>query len=60
MSMKIFKRIICVFILGVIMVGCDSTKDTSVKKEEKIISIITNQNKNQLNLHVSERFKILL
>lgn len=36
MSMKIFKRIICVFILGVIMVGCDSTKDTSVKKEEKI------------------------
>lgn len=34
--MKIFKRIICVFILGVIMVGCDSTKDTSVKKEEKI------------------------
>ncbi len=34
MSMKIFKRIICVFILGVIMVGCDSTKDTSVKKKK--------------------------
>ena len=31
-----------------------------MKKEEKIISIITNQNKKQLNLHVSERFKILL
>lgn len=36
MSIKIFKRIICIFALGVIMVGCDSTKDTSVKKEEKI------------------------
>ncbi|WP_232044097.1 hypothetical protein [Fusobacterium ulcerans] len=36
MSMKIFKRIICVFILEIIMVGCDSTKDTSVKKKKKI------------------------
>ncbi|MHD0318796.1 hypothetical protein [Fusobacterium sp. THCT1E2] len=36
MSIKIFKKIICIFALGVIMVGCDSVEDTSVKKKEKI------------------------
>lgn len=36
MSIKIFKRIIYIFVLGITMMGCDSAKDTPVKKEEKI------------------------
>ncbi|BBA50799.1 hypothetical protein FV113G1_11480 [Fusobacterium varium] len=36
MSIKLLKKIILVFVLGATMVGCDSAKDASVKKEEKI------------------------
>lgn len=34
--MKLLKKIILIFVLGTMMVGCDSVKNDSVKKEEKI------------------------
>lgn len=37
MSVKIFKGIIWIFVLGAVMIGCDSVKNDSVKKEEKVI-----------------------
>lgn len=45
MSVKIFKKIIWIFILGITIVGCNSNKDNSIKKEEKII--LTDEEKKQ-------------
>lgn len=45
MSVKILKKIIWIFILGIVIVGCNSNKDNSIKKEEKII--LTEEEKKQ-------------
>lgn len=45
MSVRILKKIIWIFMLGIIIVGCNSNKDNSIKKEEKIV--LTDEEKKQ-------------
>ena len=45
MSVRILKKIIWIFILGIVIVGCNSNKDNSIKKEEKIV--LTDEEKKQ-------------